>query len=203
MLCSCFPSVVESGVHITWVDNFSKSYAMQCPSLVNDAYTQCLWTGVAIHGYLGDPFDLSLACGHPGTVFNEVIPDGAFARLVAMFGELDGGNFQLFSDSLVNRLKVRRVPLKVQVNRRISREGYQRSIQSLDGLDNFHPKDVLGLNIGANAGLFKILKNMSDEHDALPESGKCIKVVVCDVDIYQRILKVDSKHLPSSCSFNS
>ena len=57
-LCVVF-SEVQAGVHVTWLDNFSKFYAIAVQGLAGAA-AECLWTAHGLHRYVGPPVSTAL-----------------------------------------------------------------------------------------------------------------------------------------------
>ncbi len=44
--------------HVIWLDNFSKTFGCGLQGVDTGVYRSCLWTGEAIHQYVGPPVDL-------------------------------------------------------------------------------------------------------------------------------------------------
>ena len=68
-----------------------------------------------------------------------------------------------------------------------------------DNLNKFHPAGVLAENIGSNDGLVLILRQIYDDFKKREEDDKRIQVLLVDVNIYKRIMKVcnESHHVTS------
>ena len=59
-----------------------------------------------------------------------------------------------------------------------------------DSLASFHPKDLLPINCGSNDGLLTLLRNMRQEEKKKASDDRFIKVVVADVNLFKRMMKV-------------
>ena len=75
--------------HVLWLDNFSKGYAMSVPNLKKTAYASCLWTGIAVHRYVGEPVDLTVHEGSVAFPLNTIIPQRWHIALKKGMEELD------------------------------------------------------------------------------------------------------------------
>ena len=63
-----------AGVHVQWLDNFSKFYAVAVQGLGTGAFTDCLWTAAGLHRYVGPVVSTSLQPGVPGMPSSLVSP---------------------------------------------------------------------------------------------------------------------------------
>ena len=54
--------VVSAGVHVLWLDNFSKLNAVAVQGLDTGAAAECLWTTRGLHRSLWDPLCPLLCC---------------------------------------------------------------------------------------------------------------------------------------------
>ena len=70
---------VQGEVHVVWLDNFSKFYAIAVQGLAGAA-AECLWTARGLHRYVGPPVSSAVVPGLRG------MPEKLFAApLVVLF----------------------------------------------------------------------------------------------------------------------
>jgi hypothetical protein len=180
--------------HVTWMDNFSKVYAAGLQGVVTGAYSQCLWTGVAmrpIDTNNGSVVDLTVANHGPAMPDDLFDPDSKWFKKVDIMMHPDGDvvdEKQYMEDSFVNKFKVCGVPLKP--NPEYCFDAMREILkQRKDGMVNFHPLQILPSNIGSNRGLLIIMKDLEDEHKALP-GPELYKIINSDPNIFNRMMKV-------------
>jgi hypothetical protein len=185
---------VKAGLHAIWMDNFSKIIKRQCPSLLNGAWSGCLWTGVAVVKFFAaaaTTITMDLVLDEEGVV--PAMPDSlisSFGRVMSIGSTLMRETHLKYDASLCNVLQVNCIPLKPAAP-----EGDDRlaSIlaESRDGVGNLYPEAVLPPNIGSNLGLMSILKGFCDERNVYTVTGPDrYYIISCDINIYNRILKV-------------
>jgi hypothetical protein len=171
-------------VHVAWLDNFSKFYAIAVQGL-SGACAECLWTARGLHRYVGPTVSTALVAGQRGMPLNMFSP-----QLITLFKQkmavADGISYAYFKDSVCYKFAVRQVPLKPDVD--VVSEPALAAVlsQSRDGLRNFFPMGMLSENIGSNRGLLLILKNL---FQAPPKPGHYSFLSV-DCNIFLRMLKV-------------
>ena len=180
---------VMDGTHAIWYDNFSKIYGTKTPTFKTGAWTDCLWTGVAIHRYVGPTLSNNLHTR--GGAIVPAMPESLSANMGSILLAMQSAmNFQgeYHDISLVTTMDVQCVPLKptggdVQLQQQLD--------ESRDGLTNLLPHDLITENIGSNIGLMKILRQFHDDRQ-MHIPGRCRRYYVLNVDIniYTRTLKV-------------
>jgi hypothetical protein len=183
-LLLCVLSAVQADVHVTWLDNFSKFYAIAVQGLAGAA-AECLWTAHGLHRYIGPPVSTALVLslrGMPAQLFS--------IRIMKLFKQkmavADAVSYSYFKDSVCFKYNVRQVPLKPDpkmVNNAVLAAVLR---ESRDGMRNFFPLGMLPENIGSNRGLLLILKDL---YGIQPRPGH-YSFLAADCNIFLRILKV-------------
>ena len=187
--------------HTVWLDNFSKIYGCRFPNIDKGAWTNCLWTGIALHKYLGATrVTMDIIRDANG---NDVpaMPDNVFA-MVAMLQEVwmaYKATLDYRRHSLVSKWKVSCVPLKPQAENMPEGIWKQAIEQDVNTLRPLYPKAILPINIGSNLGLARIMRShYIDNHQDVVETRRdprpCGKYTAfnADIDIFRRTLKVNS-----------
>ncbi len=177
-------SAVQADVHVTWLDNFSKFYAIAVQGLAGAA-AECLWTAHGLHRYVGPPVSTALVLslrGMPAQLFS--------IRIMKLFKQkmavADAVSCSYYKDSVCFKYNVRQVPLKPDpkaVNNAVLAAVLR---ESRDGMRNFFPLGMLPENIGSNRGLLLILKDL---YGIQPRPGH-YSFLAADCNIFLRILKV-------------
>lgn len=171
---------------VIWLDNFSKTLARQHPTVERGVYTPMLWTVAATK-----TFHSSVNISTEHVMVEDVI-------IPAMPPSLLGAHMVL-REYLITRMStesvfdaalcvahtVTRVPPKLHDDAWVSREDHDRMADSVDGLSRFYPLEISKYNIGANEGLMRIIKHI----DAILAPDR-YAVIVVDINIYMRLLKV-------------
>ena len=176
--------IVHGEVHVEWLDNFSKFYAIAVQGL-SGAFAECLWTARGLHRYVGPPVSSALVPGVRG------MPQSLFAPvLINLFkhkmAQADAVSCAYFKDSVCHKHTVRKVPLKPDVDSKSNPAMAAVLRESRDGLRNFFPLGMLPENIGSNRGLLLIIKDL---FQAPPKPGNYHFLSV-DCNIFLRMLKV-------------
>ena len=174
-----------AGVHVQWLDNFSKFYAIAVQGLGTGAFADCLWTAAGLHRYVGPFVSTSLQPGVPGTPSSLVSPAviSLFKQKMAVADAVSEG---LLKDSVCFRYTVRQLPLKPEVDATTSPALAAVLRESRDGMRIFFPLGMLPENIASNRGLMLLLK---DRFGVQPKAGHYSFLSV-DCNIYLRVLKV-------------
>ena len=85
---------------------------------------------------------------------------------------------------MIQKFKVNNIPLKPIPDPKYLPELCDVLLDSKDGLNDFHPLDILPHNIGSNRGLMLVLKQInSDDTDRM-------EMLVADCNIFMRVMKV-------------
>ena len=181
MVFDCvFRELQTHGTVVWWMDNFSKCYAVAMQSIASGAFAACNWTGFGFRVY--PSLELKIAQAMPDTIFQEGVVSGVVQRIEKEFT----AKWKQFDCSLVQQFRVRNVPLKPSL-KRVPDALRQVLMESRDGLKTFHPHEISPHNVGSNRGLLLILKQMSEERQL---SDRRIRIVCCDCNIFNRIIKV-------------
>ena len=179
---------MDSTVTVTWVDNFSKSYAVALQGIESGAWKDCNWTGRGIKAVCGPNVDLKLTVlpAMPNDMFTADIVQLVNNKLKAQINK----GWRLLSRSVVHRYKVNNVPLKPILDPLRHQRLCQTLSESRDGLSFFHPWDIIAQNIGSNRGLMLVLKQISDERRI--DDGR-IQFLCADCNIFTRIMRVSGR----------
>ena len=183
---------VSGGVHVQWLDNFSKFYAVAVQGLGTGAAAECLWTARGLHRYVGPTVATALlpgVRGMPTSLFSASI----ISLLKQKMAAADAVSVGYLKDSVCFRHTVRQVPLKPEVDAKAAPALAAVLRESRDGLQNFFPVGMLPENIGSNRGMLLLLRDL---FGAQPKPGHYSFLSV-DCNIYLRMLKVRSTDGPS------
>ena len=158
------------------------------------AWKECLWTGKAVMSVEMRGSDirppLVSEMEHPAMPFNLFASDHieAVTKDCVSGYRKDRHNFHSKSISVLT--KVNTIPPKPCV--KDGKEPHKKSkiLSSGKALDTFHPEALLADNIGSNEGLMQILRNMYDDFKKRPKSERRLQILVMDVNIYKRVVKV-------------
>ena len=177
--------VVSAGVHVLWLDNFSKFYAIAVQGLDGGACAECLWTARGLHRYVGPVVSTALVPGVRGMPLSLFTPHIA-ALFKAKMAAADAVSVSFLKDSLCFKHNVRQVPLKPQVDPAVDPALAGVLRESRDGMRNFFPLGMLPENIGSNRGLLVLLRDLFGVQQK--PGHYCFLSVDCN--IYLRLLKV-------------
>lgn len=172
-------------MHVAWLDNFSKFYAIAVQGLGTGACAECLWTARGMHRYAGPAVATAIVPGvrgMPASLFSDDIIK-LFKQKMAV---ADAASEAFLKDSVCFRYTVRQVPLKPEVDAKAEPALAAVLRESRDGLRNFFPTGMLPENIGSNRGLLLLLKDL---FGAQVKAGQYAFLSV-DCNIYLRMLKV-------------
>ena len=183
-------------VHVGWLDNFSKFYAIAVQGLAGAA-AECLWTARGLHRYVGPPVATNVVAGLRG------MPADLFAaQIVQLFHQkmaaADAVPCAYLKDSVCFRHTVRSIPLKPEVDAAAHPALAAVLRESRDGMRNFYPLAMLPENIGSNRGLLLLLKEL---FGVQPRVGHYSFIAV-DCNIFMRMLKVSAVRLSSCININ-
>jgi hypothetical protein len=89
---------------------------------------------------------------------------------------------------------VNSVPCKAVVDAKKYPRVAARCLAADTGLENFFPLEILDENIGSNAGLMAIMRARYLKFEAADIKEQFVDVVVSDLDIFNRMMKVH--HIP-------
>ena len=95
-----------------------------------------------------------------------------------------------YKNSISIRERVNTIPVKPVFKESMNVHLAYRIRQHGDNLDRFHPDGCLEENIGSNEGLMQILRDMYDEFRRRPVGEQRVQLLVLDVNIYKRVMKV-------------
>ena len=176
---------VEAGVHVVWLDNFSKFYAIAVPVLASGACAECLWTARGLHRYVGPAVSTAMLPGVRGMPLSFFSP-----RITALFkakmAAADPLSVSFLKDSLCFKHNVRKLPLKPDVDAAVDPALAGVLRESRDGMRNFFPLGMMPENIGSNRGLLLVLRQL---YGVQPKPGHYSFLSV-HCNLYLRLLKV-------------
>ncbi len=182
---------LSSRSHVQWWDNFSKTYAVSVHRVEVGAYRDCQWTGRGLHE-LDAPQDLLRvdALGLNQAMVSDLFLPEIEAAFRREFGLVQAQDSTWRGQSLCVRFKVNTVPPKPVLQMGDNETLWLRIQKKRDGLHTFHPMSMAAVNCGSNDGLLSLLRQLYEEQLLVPEGEKFVKVVVSDVNLYKRFMKV-------------
>ena len=178
---------------VVWLDNFSKTLARQHPTVERGVYTPMLWTVSAVktlHASVARSTELvfdddGVISAMPPTLL------GDHANLTEYL-TIRMSSESMFDTALCVAHSIKRVPPKLPDDAWVSQEDRERVADSVDGLTRFHPLEILQHNIGSNEGLMRVIRHM----DTILAPDR-YAVIVVDINIYMRLLKVPCRYVVS------
>jgi hypothetical protein len=178
------------GSHYLWIDNFSKFLRKTTPTVAKDVYATCNWTGVAAFENTDPNVNDHVVRRQDGVVPampNNILQCNSSVR--AAIKQLMTEDRNYYDRSVVKRFDVRNVPPKI--NTKIHVNLRDRIESRTNSMDCVHPVKLIDINIGSNAGLCTIMRQLYDSYDMDNPEG-CTRYLNLNVDenIYWRILKV-------------
>lgn len=189
----CCDRVIKDQPHIQWIDNFSKIYFSKVPNVQQGTFKDALWTGIANKKYTGpNDIDLAVVRDDNNNVIHGMPSHYALwenlGALYSEFKETDGEGMEYLQHSWVEKLDVDNVPLRPEVSKSRYPRLHASLLKSVSSLDHMIPEKLKKDNIGSNIGLFKVLRSILDDVEGA--RVKRYRVVLSDIDIYWRIMKV-------------
>jgi len=183
-------SEVRKGVHVLWIDNFSKTMARSIPTEQRGTYTPALWTGIAAFKGNTQDLDDSVVIDHDGDVVSAMPNCLLQYKDSVMTGvEFISHQGMFYNDvSLINQYDVRTVPPKVDT--RMYPEMKQVIDSGANSLQNVCPVTLSPENIGSNRGLIAVIRELYDEYNMGEETCERYLTLNVDENIFWRILKV-------------
>ena len=97
---------VQGEVHVEWLDNFSKFYAIAVQGL-SGAFKECLWTARGLHRYVGPPVSTALVAvvrGMQLSLFEPTLADSFRKKM----SHADGVSVSYFKDSVCHKFTVQK-----------------------------------------------------------------------------------------------
>lgn len=186
LLC-CLGSLVRSRPHVMWLDNFSKTYGAAVQGILQGAYASCLWMGRGVKVYVGDVVDLqaeNIPTGMPTILFTKT----TLAALTVVMQQLDAKQWS-YDDSYCVLHGIVTVPPKREVSLAQNPVLHKQLKEHRDGMNNFHPFDIIDSNPGKNEDLVRYFKKHHFD-PLVMDPTLPVQVLMCDVNIYFRIVKV-------------
>jgi hypothetical protein len=181
-----------------WVDNFSKTLGRQLPSIQVGAWSNCLWTGVALRQCdvrLG--ISLKLMTNEDGETI-PAMPEDPFeyvSDVTKMWTKYRPG-LDYRDNSMMVRWKVCSVPIKPALHL-VDDDSYRQALKDKAcGLDTMYPKELVAENIGALVGFARVMRTHYEDKKQDRE-GECKQYTVFNVDIkiYEMMVKVNIHHV--------
>jgi hypothetical protein len=177
--------------HFLWIDNFSKFLRKANPTAAKDVYATCNWTGVAafetsdprIHDRIVHDDDVEAIPAMPDNILDHNLAVRNNIKMVMR----EDRNY--LARSAVQRFNVHNVPPKIDT--KVHTQLRDRIESRTNTMDSVHPVKLIDINIGSNAGLCAIVRQLYDEY-AMDTPDECERYLNLNVDenIYWRILKV-------------
>lgn len=182
---------VEDGPHTVWVDNFSKTLGRQLPSIEHGAWSNCLWTGVALKKYEGPPLTLKTITDDQQEII-PAMPEDPFEYEQSL-RDLWNANVpqeEYIEKSLMTRWSVCNVPPKPVIHRVRSNQIRDDLKNQTTSLANLYPKKLIAINIGSNIGLGKIIRAHYEEKKQHQDACDKYTAFNVDINIFDRMIKV-------------
>ena len=181
--------VVSAGVHVLWLDNFSKLNAVAVPGLDTGAAAECLWTTRGLHRYVGPAVSTALLPGVRDMAAS-LFASSLMSLMKQKMAVADAVPEAFLKDSICFRHTVRQVPLKPEVDATAAPAVAAVLRESRDGMRNFFPRGMQPENIGSNRGLLLLLKDLF----GVQSKAGHYSFLSVDCNICMRMLKVHSIH---------
>ncbi len=195
MVISACRLIVESTKpFVRWIDNFNKIYAVQMPSLQKGSFRSIMWMGVGVR-VPRQPCVVQNLLVEPGKA---AMPEDLFdpelkEHLVRVMGQVwNVANATTAAESLCTKYNINNIPLKPVVSRDEDPELHALLKSSPDGLANFKPEGVFPIHIGSNKGLAKEFRSIHNSCLADAPDNQHYRLMVADINIFMRTLKVSS-----------
>jgi hypothetical protein len=189
------------GVHVVWIDNFSKMYRKQMASIERSVLADALWTGVAARKFTLDGVSTNVM--HARGFVVPAMPDDILRdlnemfQLMTLFTTEEGNMPMLFDQSLMTRWGVNTVPV-TPMRDKLPPQVLASMLRTPGRLDSFYPKGLIKVNVGSNIGLCRVMLEVlqSYGHDQETPPLKYLTMTV-DCNIFDRIIKAHT-HLSFS-----
>lgn len=178
------------GVHVVWLDNFSKFIAKSVPTTRKGVVASCLWTGKAI--FQNDAMNnITSQLQYNGNAIVPAMPDDILAHKHEVMVAVDyvmQGIRTYYNGSLVRRYDVRNVPPKI--NTKVYTEMKSVVNDAKNSTKCVTPVSLIDQNIGANKDLLTIMWNIYETSGMSTDSCDTYSLYNFDENIYWRVLKV-------------
>ena len=183
--------------YVTWVDNYSHVYhktVIRCSQL---DYVLQMWTVEArcLLATEAGPVDMSLRRSDgvivplmPAEMFDYTDIAVVLDSVVALTAKFE------YDSSLCVKWSIRSTPPKPDLKKLSDQQRTRATVQS-QFLSRIVPVQVHEFNVGSNAGLCRYMRMLQDQITAAPHDDR-YHVLVVDVNIFERALKVASPRSP-------
>ena len=200
-----FSSIIN-GVHVLWLDNYSKNYKQNIYTVRNEVgYKECQWSAEGISPYTKQNIvrvNLNLPVGEVLCGCPSVDEYDHWFEVVKkhFFFWVDGSSSANLFDSVdVNKLKISSVPisftkslkaLKSEIgDEELAKTAFNDQFEKVTLMDSFYSYRLLRNNIGKNVGVVRWLSKL--QHRMLHGEYKNKYVVLkADCNIFLRVLAV-------------
>ena len=186
-----YNSKIKEKPHVTWVDNFSKIYAVKTPNIRSGSYVKCLWTGYAHRSCHLPPGDFNMNIPVVNNELLNIMPSlkelkDEHVVIMDAMKAVDRAGMLYYNESICLKYNANGVPLKINVTER--QEPVLYNVMKRNSVYAMTPEKMSDINIGTNKGLLKILRELLDESEGM--RPKQYRILNTDINIYQRIMKV-------------
>lgn len=173
----CLRIIQEEQPFSCWVDNFSHSYKFGVPSVTRGVWTACLWT---VWGTISvnRPLEVIKLDSLKPAMPTDLLSAEGLDVLFKQYLDILRSSWHRF-DISVSR-KARRIPLGDLPSTKATK---------------FSPFRLTGENPASNIGLGHIILRYIDEN----KWTKTYKILLVDINLYQRLLKVPSLSTSVAC----
>ena len=170
---------------------------MSVQTIDSGAFKDCNWTGVGFRSgrnLWNVNVQISAHPGVPGMPSGGLFHHANKTNMMNSFGRADRSGWMMYDKCLATKYNVSNVPLKPVVDKNDSarRALFDQLSRNADGLGDFHPDEIQQHNVGSNRGLMTILFHWLDNRQA---SDDKYMLLVCDCNIFMRIIKVTVRHV--------
>jgi hypothetical protein len=175
---------------ITWLDNYSHTFHRSVPRVSKKDYKEMLW---AVEARFLSLVHVDFSLVHNNNQVLPIMPPNLFDRdtVTAVIERVFESRFATQDDWKCNEWNITTSPPHLRASC-LRPEQIQQIRDGSQFRTRFSPVALHPLNIASNEGLAKILKKFYD--DSVVSSSGCHQyhVVVSDVNIFQRALRVHS-----------
>lgn len=178
---------------IVWLDNFSNLFRQVMPDAFNGFYHECLWSVCAGMKVKGMDSSSLATLSRNGAVVPALPHNMMSVEQVKVFIQLfesvnNEFGTELFESSLCVKLGVNTIPLKPTVNPDNFPSLKAALLSRDETLASISPFGLFPLNPAANEGLYRLF-GLFIGKDGLAHPERYFPVL-CDVNLFNRILKV-------------
>ena len=193
----CAHRAVTQENHVLWLDNFSRIYATQLPSIEVSSWRECLWTGYAALRYDGPAIDMAIRRNNNNEIIR-AMPLSIVQMSFMLYDDMADvdRHKSILAASMVERWQVNNIPLRPMLDPNRNPAEYKRLSRGHGTQKVLYPGGVYPENIGSNRGLLQIFRDFCSRNGYLDgQEPEKYSVLTVDCNIYARIMKVMLIHI--------